>query len=560
MSSATVSALRHHEYVRQRRALVTECNQIYAGHVEVRLDDPSGVLRALHLGPFCIEHVGEGCLTASCNYGDVLCGRWPRIDVQVNGCSLRGRFQMWPAGQSAVLAEPQLSAAHQFQIACLDRQLGRGPSAVRLWLRRELQRLALRCLAPVLSRAQLAVRHWCIELQCPHEWDQQAPPQRPSEPMPLASCSLKLTLDAVVVSRSCASEQRTITKDAASEVAGELITAVSLAGLTIECSPHSESAHGNESSYVVRRWGARAMMLAQQPPQATPGPELDLAVDLRPNAMVLHMNATVLHTVRTFSSAMRAWSAFQLYRAVRPRLPVAQDVRAWWRHAGACVLRHVREAKVDAPLPVSCLRKLPAMLRLYAAPSAAGALWVPMMMPLSISGVTSSPSRSRAPRLHSTVWCAGERQLLQLDASLTPRESKALRLLAWALTRTRRRVWAVRRVRRAMLEAQTLPSSVCLSDCQRRLQLRFNLRCPRVAVVLQCLSRRSIVLAAAGLDSQCHAQLWAHPLGQIAGSLEAGASMDTLMVRLAHARHACALSIRRISGVRSGVHHLRALW
>jgi hypothetical protein len=345
--------------------------------VELRSVDITKILPAHVQTPFPITDGLAKSVKVSIHYLELLSLVLPKIHIEVDSITVSAGFQMWPS-EAPQPRQPQLSRSHRFQIASIDRQLGRGTAGSQSWLARVL-RWTLPCLLlPLIRRISISVRKVQVSLHCPQDHQQQQQQLLP----PLthqandSTCSLAMYLETVKLIGSCSLirpesqfEKTSVqTARCPSPQSADMVSRLAIQGLSVQCSAKT-STHivQEEVSYVLRRWGGAATLeLTNEANSGASTSQLcRLHMDLTPNAVVAHADVAVLRTLSCFASAVGTWRAYVRYRSWRPSEPVLQNVRLWWRHAGRCVLMHVREVKQDARLPISCLTKLPEMIALY---------------------------------------------------------------------------------------------------------------------------------------------------------------------------------------------------
>jgi hypothetical protein len=104
--------------------------------------------------------------------------------------------------------------------------------------------------------------------------------------------------------------------------------------------------------------------------------------------------------------------------------------------------------------------------------------------------------------------------LAKLDAASTPQESKALRLLAWALTLSpRTTTWATPRVLLTIARAQAIPTRLPADQCALALRVKVSLSCPKVALVLRCPGACAVAVSLTGAHGTAQGYVWHHREG-----------------------------------------------
>lgn len=125
--------------------------------------------------------------------------------------------------------------------------------------------------------------------------------------------------------------------------------------------------------------------------------------------------------------------------------------------------------------------------------------------------------------------------LAKLDAASTPQESKALRLLAWALTLSpRSTTWATTRVLSTISRAQAIPMRLPAGQCALALSVEASLSCPKVALVLRCPGACAVAISLTGAHSTAKGYVWRHHEGSGRYvDTEVDAEVASLLVRSA---------------------------
>jgi hypothetical protein len=123
--------------------------------------------------------------------------------------------------------------------------------------------------------------------------------------------------------------------------------------------------------------------------------------------------------------------------------------------------------------------------------------------------------------------------IASIDAKCTPRESRALRVLAWALRQQpRHSSLKAESVRRMIRRAAQIPTTIPSSEHHASLNMPFSCSCPRLALLMQCPNGRSVAASMAGLS--CSADIAVHQYINMPGTCAdstASVTIDTLLVR-----------------------------
>lgn len=308
---------------------------------------------ALIPGPLHFSAVQCARLRLVCSLSKVLNLRLPTTTLTIDSPSACADLRTWPLPGSG--GAPQLEAAHQFQVDAINTLIGCGPSTTQRWTAYTSKALFPWMLQQLLPNVSVAIQTASFKVTCP------APSVYPSFS---GTHPTHHTLQATVDKASLNQHQ---TSDATSGQPSmhSPLAAVAVSGVAIKCQTFLSTSTDSpeETRYIIRRWGAEAELRSVPPAAAKPAPTLKLS--LTANALIVHADQHILCTLQQVCSVLAEYSRFAWYRERRPRVPVHRDVRAWWQHAGHCVLHHLRAVKHDSPAPGRCLPCLPAFVEVF---------------------------------------------------------------------------------------------------------------------------------------------------------------------------------------------------
>ena len=144
-----------------------------------------------------------------------------------------------------------------------------------------------------------------------------------------------------------------------------------------------------------------------------------------------------------------------------------------------------------------------------------------------------------------------------IDAVCTPVESRALRLLTWAITAPPAGTsFDHPTIKRMVYKARALPRVAPSSQCALATSISVALTCPKVGAVLQCPSSRAVAVSLSRISGTVSAHMWMYRVmsgGYV--DTEVDADVGELLVCCV-----CALcSGLRLSDGKSTAHRRRSL-
>jgi Vacuolar sorting-associated protein 13, N-terminal len=319
-------------------------------------------------GPYQLTQLSINTLQVHCDVSRLLWLQLPTVRCIIDGVSIAATFRLWPPVRRQ--AERALTPAHRYQIAAMDSLLQCGrPPVRRTWLVRSMQSLLL----PLLAKAFVSVRHVRISAFCAHSWslhqpsgDGAAEQHGETAATPSGGKAIELSVESACLAPPPTLDLRLLPQPHAEEAValGAPVCALQVSGVSIlareEMSPDMRPSH---QTYILKRWGFEVASHVTTIASGAKAPVL--SIKARTHAIVATADAVSLRTLRTFAASLGAHGRYSLYRAARPRCSVQQNVRAWWKHAVACVVRHLREIARDSRLPVRCLKHLKTFSRAY---------------------------------------------------------------------------------------------------------------------------------------------------------------------------------------------------
>ena len=320
--------------------------------------------------PFQPTSVGIQSVCLQVDYRGSVRLRVPTLTLHIESVDVKAMFQMWP--RSRQRRQKLLSANHQYQIAKLDKLLGRGTPCARWSMRTWLQHKLVVAATQALRQARVCLRGISVQVECTNTCQHWPHPDSFTSDPGLGSGS-KALLFTVERAELGPSMRLPVASAVSTEACMQpkLLTGVSIAGVDVLCSEQSTFESAAHEAFLIRRWRLDAQChTASSAPtckaRRAAANQADVVLThIHAKALVAMADEVTLRTAAHFATALREFNRFARYRAYRPTAPVRQNIRAWWRHATSCVCCHLQEMKQDARLPASCLSKLSSFAHVY---------------------------------------------------------------------------------------------------------------------------------------------------------------------------------------------------